>query len=94
MFIGRFCVVRTRNAGVHMGTLVESNGTAVVLKDALRLWRWRGANSLHEVSLKGVDREWSRISEPVAEILLTEALEIIPATAVAEKNLKSPRWGS
>jgi hypothetical protein len=91
--IGKFVIVRTRSAGVHMGTLTESSGTAVLLRDARRLWSWRGAFTLHEVSLHGCD-ESSRISEAVMEIGLTEAIEVIPCTETARKNLVRSRNGA
>jgi hypothetical protein len=52
--IGEFVIIRTKSAGVHFGFLRQFVGTCVVLEEARRLWRWRGANSLHEVSLDGV----------------------------------------
>jgi hypothetical protein len=90
--IGEFVVVRTFSAGVHVGTLAECNGTAVLLKDARRLWRWRGANSLNEVANAGVAEEWTRLSEPVDAILLTQAIEVIPCTAKAKESLTRSRW--
>ena len=92
--IGEFVLVRTFSAGVHCGILEESNGTAVVLTDARRVWRWRGANSLNELSVKGAAKEFTRISEPVEKILLTQAVEVIPCTPAAQKNLTQSRWGS
>jgi len=92
--IGQFCLVRTYSAGVHCGTLVESSGTAVRLKNARRIWRWNQANTLNELSLRGSGKEFTRISEPVADILLTEAIEVIPCTAKAQANLEESRWGN
>lgn len=92
-FVGQYCLVRTFTAGVHMGTLAECAGTAVVLKDARRLWRWRGANSLHEVALAGV-AAGSRISQAVPVILLTQATEVIPCADKARKSLDADRWDS
>lgn len=89
--IGQFCIVRTYSAGVHMGVVVECNGTAVTLKNARRLWRWNGANSLNEVSQNGVAKD-SRISEPVPMILLTQAVEVIPCSKKARENLEESRW--
>ncbi len=89
-----FVVVRTYSAGVHVGTLVSRSGREVTLADARRLWRWSGANTLHEVALRGVDEKYTRLSEPVAMITLTEAIEIIPATAEATANLARSRWGA
>lgn len=74
-----------------MGILAESSGTAVVLKGARRLWRWKGANTLSEVSQKGV-AQGSRISEPVPIILLTQAIEVIPCSEKARKILEVSRW--
>ena len=50
----RVVLVRTYSAGVHVGTLVSREGRDVVLADARRIWSWRGANTLHEISLRGV----------------------------------------
>ncbi|MEO7592332.1 MAG: hypothetical protein ABI134_14040 [Byssovorax sp.] len=88
----KLVVVRTYSAGVHIGTLAKRSGKEVVLTDARRLWRWRGANTLNEVALRGVDDSYSRISEPVPSITLTEAVEIIECSRAAEGNLTRSRW--
>ena len=74
-------IVRCRNAGVHVGTLASRNETDTVLKNANRIWRWRGAFTLSEVSQKGVNRkEYTRIACEVPEVILTtsDVCEIIP----------------
>ena len=92
-FIGKFCVIRTYSAGVHVGIVRSVEGKTVVLKDARRVWRWKGANSLNELSQSGVSTtEWTRISEPVEVLLLTEAIEVIPCTPESEANLRQSRW--
>ena len=90
--IGKKVLVRTYSAGVHFGTLVSLSGLQCVLSGARRIWRWKGANTLHEMSLKGVDTGYSRVSEPVPEIALSEAIEVIPVTEVADSNLSVSRW--
>lgn len=92
MQIGTFVVVRTYSAGVHVGTLAAADGKVVTLTDARRVWRWRGANTLNELATRGADDGYTRISEPVASITLTEAIEIIPATEAAARNLSRSRW--
>ena len=87
----KLVLIRTYSAGVHIGTLVSRKGKEATLKNAVRLWRWRGANSLHEVAQKGVAQEWTRISERVPMIVLTEAIEIVPVAKEAAKTLE-PRW--
>jgi hypothetical protein len=78
MKAGTFVLIRTFSAGVHFGTLIERNGQEVYLKNARRLWSWSGALSLSEVASKGIDLKNSKVSVPVEEILLTQAIEIIP----------------
>ena len=92
--IGNFVIVRTYSAGVHCGYLRLHNGKEVHLEDARRIWRWKGANTLNELSKYGCDDEYSRISERVNKIELTEAIEIIPCELKAEENLKRSRWGN
>jgi hypothetical protein len=87
----KYVVVRTYSAGAHVGELVERNGKEVQLANARRIWSWSGANTLHEISLHGVG-QGSRISEQVASVTLTEAIEIIDATAEARENLESVKW--
>ena len=91
--IGQFVIVRTRSAGVHTGYLLEQAGTAAVLGEARRLWRWGGAFTLNEAALRGC-AESSRISEPVNRILLTEVIEVIPCQPVAIENLRRSRNGA
>lgn len=91
---GPFVVVRTYSAGVHVGTLVSRKGRDAVLSNARRLWRWRGANTLNEVALRGVAEEYTRLSEPVSSITLTEAVEVIVTTKAAAANLSRSRWAA
>lgn len=90
--IGQYVVVRTCSAGVHVGTLAAHDCKRVTLTDARRIWSWKGANTLHEISLHGVGAG-SRVSEPVSQIVLTEAVEIIPCTTEGAENLRSAKWG-
>lgn len=91
-----FVIVRTYSAGVHCGYLIfkSEDGKQIHLEDARRIWRWKGANTLNELSKYGCDDEYSRISEPVKKIELTEAIEVIPCELKAEENLKRSRWGN
>ena len=75
---GTRVLIRTYSSGVHFGTLISKEGQEVHLEQARRLWSWQGALSLSEIASKGVDIKNSKISVPVEEILLTQAIEIIP----------------
>lgn len=85
-------IVRTYSAGVHYGYLAKRSGQEVTLTNARRIWSRRGANTLHEISLRGVG-DGSKISDPVGEILLLHAIEIIPCTKVAIAKLEASKWG-
>lgn len=74
-------IVRTYSAGVHIGTLTKRVGMEVTLTNARRLWKWDGAFTLSAVAVQGVNRTNSRISVEVPEVLLTQAIEIIPVAA-------------
>jgi hypothetical protein len=91
--IGKRVIVRTYSAGVHFGILAKGKGTEVTLTCAKRLWRWRGGNTLHEVSKSGVNRsEYTRISEEVETICLTQAVEIVPLSPEAWATMKESVW--
>ena len=90
----KIVLVRTFAAGVHVGVLVSNDAKTVVLRDARRVWRWRGANTLNELSQHGGDESWTRISEPVPTVTLLDAIEIIACSEEGLANLTRSRWPS
>jgi len=90
--VGQHVLIRTYSAGVHFGTLKSRNGTEATLANARRIWSWRGANTLNEIATKGIDQGHSNVSQPVAEIDLTNVIEIIPLTDAARTNLEGCQW--
>lgn len=86
-------LIRTQSAGVHVGTLKHREGMIVTLTGARRVWRWRGANTLHELSQRGAAQEYTRISESVPQIVL-EAIEVISCSKVGAADLQKSRWGA
>ena len=88
--ISRYVVVRTYSAGVHAGVLSSREGREALLTDARRIWYWDGAASLSQLARDGVDKpDNCKFSVPVPEILLTEAIEIIPCTIHGEKSIRA-----
>ena len=82
--IGKTCIVRTFSAGVFLGEVAERSGKEVLLKNARRLWYWDGAASLSQLANEGPSKPKAcKFPAPVAEVLLTEVIEIIPATEAA-----------
>jgi hypothetical protein len=83
-------MVRTYSAGVFYGELKSREGKEVVLLNARRVWYWDGAASLSQLAQSGTTKpENCKFPEPVSEITLTEAIELIPVTVDALKTLNS-----
>lgn len=86
-------LVRTYSAGVHFGTLESREGKEVVLTNSRRLYQWSGACSLSQVAVDGVKLSGSKISVIVPEIILTEAIEVIPMSKQAATTMmKAEAW--
>lgn len=86
-----YVVVRTYSAGVHVGVLGPKAGEEVTLTEARRVWYWEGANTLHEMALRGVSKA-SKVSEAVPTITLRGWIELIPCSEEAERSLRTVAW--
>lgn len=86
-------LVRTRDAGVHVGLLADYDPVAevVTLLEGRRLWRWRGANTLHEVVTVGIS-EQSALSQPVDGYEVQAVAEVLPVSDAAAPSLTRSRW--
>lgn len=83
-FIGKYVIIRTYTAGVHFGILKECEGKILKLKNSRRIFRWSGAFTLSEIANNGLG-ENSKVAEELNEIVLTEAIEIIPCSEKSKK---------
>ena len=82
--LNKRCVIRTYSAGVHIGDVVFINEMEVHLKNALRLWQWKsGGLSLSAIANNGIKN--GRLNK-TGEIYLTNAIEFIPTTKLAEET--------
>ena len=91
--IGKYVIVRCRDAGVHAGYLESHNGRECVLTESRRLWYWNPANGqkfLSGLALVGAD-DSSKIAGKLPRIHLTENCEIIQCTDVAEKSISEAK---
>ncbi len=93
---GDYVIVRTYSAGVFAGTLKEREGKEVTLVDARRLWYWDGAASLSELATVGTKKpKTCKFPVAVAEVILTEAIEILAVTEIARKSIEGvPTWNA
>lgn len=87
-------IVRTKNAGVFAGNLVELNGQTGKVENARRLWYWSGAASLSQLSIDGVKfPKDCKFPQEVKWVVLNEIIEILPCTETAIKSIKEvPVW--
>jgi len=90
----KYVIVRTTSAGVFAGFLKSRKGQEVVLTKARRLWYWKGAASLSQLAVDGVSAPTEcKFPVEVSEIILTQAIEILPVTDKAKKSIASvPVW--
>lgn len=93
---GDYVVVRTYSAGVHAGYLKSRKGKEVVLTNTRRLWYWEGASSLSQIAGAGISKpDKCKFPATIAEITLTEAIEIIPCTDTAREIIEGVKeWVS
>lgn len=79
-----FVVVRTHSAGVFAGELVKRTGKEGEMRNAIRLWYWKGAASLSQLAVEGVSCPGEcKFSVPVARHELTEIIEVLHCTDAA-----------
>ena len=91
--IGKYVIVRCRDAGVHAGVLVSHEGRECVLTEARRLWYWKPANKaafLSGVANEGLHAD-SKVGAAVARIHLTENCEIIECSDRAASSIQEAR---
>lgn len=91
---GQYVIVRTNTAGVFAGVLERREGKEVELRDARRLWYWKGAASLSELAVKGTKRPTEcKFPAAVDRVVLLESIEILATTAAAEASIRRvPEW--
>src|SRR5210317_450439 len=87
--IGKYVIVRCRDAGVHAGFLVSTDGRSCTLSRSRRLWYWKCAKGafLSGVAVHGLNHDESKIGVEQPLIKLTENCEIALCTSKAAKSI-------
>jgi len=90
----KYVIVRTYSAGVFAGYLESRKGQEVVLSKARRIYYWKGAASLSQLSIDGVSCPLEcKFPAAVESVTLLQAIEILPVTEKARKNIAAvPIW--
>ena len=93
-FVGKKVIVRGDRSGVFFGTLVAREDREVELSDCRRIWYWDGAASISQLAVDGPSKPRScKFTVTVSQIIITDAIEIIPCTDVAAKRIEDvPVW--
>ena len=91
----RFVIIRSTNAGVFAGYLVDEReaNQVVVMDGCIRLHAWFGA-SLSQLAVEGTPKySECRFAMPVDNHKIFETIEVLECTEVARENLqKCPIW--
>ena len=99
LFVGKIVVVRGRDAGVHLGTLVgaacHEGVSLAALKDSRRLWHWTADEedsaksfTLSGIALHGVP-SGSRMAEMIEDVIIVAGwCELLPLKPEAISTMK------
>lgn len=89
-----YVIIRTQNAGVFAGYLDADDYSGAdrtaVLYNSRRIWFWAGANSLSELATAGTSKPSEcKFPAAVGKHELTQVIEVLYCTAVAQKSIES-----
>lgn len=90
----RYYIVRCDRAGVFAGNIKHREGREVTMVNVRRLWQWCGALTLSDLALAGTASPGGcKFTPAVDELVLLDAIELIPCTAKAEASIREvPVW--
>ena len=84
-----YVIIRASGAGCHAGELVSERGQRIELRNARRLWRWYGAQTLSELAVYGASRPAEcRFAPAVAKQVILDACEITYCQPAGEKMIR------
>lgn len=90
----QYYIIRTRDAGVFFGHVKERNGNEAVLTDVCRLWYWKGATELLQMSQEGVkEPKLCKFTIAVPEITVLGVIEVLPCSDAAVRSIQGvTKW--
>lgn len=95
--IGEYVIIRGSASGCHAGTLVSADYAteSVKLRNARRLWRYRGCETLSELAVYGASRPAECRFAPVVadQSIIGDVCEIIVCQAAGRTMIEAaPEW--
>lgn len=90
---GKIVLIRSNMSGVWIGYLKSKKDNEVTLTNALKIWRWRGANTTSELAMYGCDSNgYTRVAEPTAEVVVSDVCEIHLSSKKVFDRLAACGW--
>lgn len=87
--LNKYVIVRGDKSGVFAGTLKEKNGQEVTLTNVRKLFYWHGAAAVEQLAVDGTaEPNNCKFTVTVDEIVVTDAIQILPTTEKAETSIK------
>ena len=88
--LGKYVIVRSNGAGVLFGILKEKNGNELTLTNVRKLYRWSGANTVEDISVKGVKNpDGCKFTIEVSSMTVKDFEQILPCEEEAINNIKN-----
>jgi len=82
-------IVRADRAGVFFGEIEKVDGSTVTMRNVRKVWYWKGACAVEELAVHGVaNPNCTQMTVEVAEMTILGAIQIIPCTDEATRNLE------
>lgn len=84
----KYYIIRGDRSGVFFGQIAGRNGQEVELRNVRKLWYWDGACAVEQLAVDGVKNPGGcNFTVVVPEMVVTDAIQIIPCSDKAAKNL-------
>ncbi len=97
-FIGKFVIVRAKNAGVHAGFYAFEDELGIYLRNSRRLWEWQGAATINQLAASGTSRPQDcKFPEavPLIRIQMGDYCEVVLCTDEGRDSILGvPIWGA
>lgn len=84
-----YVIIRASGAGCHAGELVSERGQRIELRNARRIWYWKGAASLSELAVYGAKSPSEcRFGVKITKQIVLDACEIIHCQPAGAKMIR------
>lgn len=84
----KYYIIRGDRSGVLFGQIAGRTGQEVELRNVRKLWWWDGACAVEQLAVDGVTNpSQCKITVVVPEMVVTDAIQIIPCSDKATKVL-------